>query len=113
MEPDKSGSLDLSQEEMRELGYRVVDFLVDRHTELRDQPVIRTADRATVEALAPRLRCRFLVASGYLERDEVLLSGFDRRDRRVADGWAADVYERRLSVQTRPSDVGRFSLPCW
>src|SRR3954447_17565301 len=51
MEPDKSGSLDLSQEEMRELGYRVVDFLVDRHTELRDQPVIRIADRATVEAL--------------------------------------------------------------
>ena len=93
-----------------EVEARIADALRD---ELPPSDVVlANVERATVEALALRLRCRFLVASGYLERDEVLLSGFDRRDRRVADGWAADVYERRLSVQTRPSDVGRFSLPC-
>jgi ribosomal protein L11 methyltransferase len=47
-----------------------------------------------VERLAPRLDARRLVASGYLERDEPALPGWGRVDRRVADGWAADLFER-------------------
>jgi ribosomal protein L11 methyltransferase len=48
-----------------------------------------------VERLAPRLTARRLVASGYLERDEPQLNGWRRVDRRVADGWAADLFERQ------------------
>lgn len=48
---DALESLELSPEVMRALGYRIVDFLVDRHATLRDQPVIRSASRATVEEL--------------------------------------------------------------
>jgi ribosomal protein L11 methyltransferase len=47
-----------------------------------------------VERLAPRLTAHLLVASGYLERDEPQLNGWRRIDRRVADGWAADLFER-------------------
>jgi len=47
-----------------------------------------------VERLAPRLKARRLVASGYLERDEPHPNGWRRVDRRVADGWAADLFER-------------------
>ena len=46
-----AGSLELSPEEMRELGYRVIDLLVERQIELRNRPVIRSADRADMEAL--------------------------------------------------------------
>jgi ribosomal protein L11 methyltransferase len=51
--------------------------------------------RASVEELAPRLRCRVLVASGYLEDDRIDLGGWSHRERRVAEGWAADVFKRR------------------
>ena len=50
--------------------------------------------RGTVEALAPRLRCRMLVASGYLETEPVGLPGFRHERRRAADGWAADLFAR-------------------
>jgi ribosomal protein L11 methyltransferase len=48
--------------------------------------------RDTVEALAPRLRCRLLVASGYLDTDPPGLAGFRHLRRRGADGWVADLY---------------------
>jgi ribosomal protein L11 methyltransferase len=51
--------------------------------------------RPLVEELAPRLRSKILVASGYLEDDRIDLGGWSHRERRVADGWAADAYERR------------------
>lgn len=47
-----------------------------------------------VERLAPRLTARRFVASGYLEREEPALPGWRRIDRRIADGWAADLFER-------------------
>jgi hypothetical protein len=47
-----------------------------------------------VEALAPRLSAKQLIASGYLESDNPALTAFKRRERRAADGWAADVFER-------------------
>lgn len=43
-------TLELSPEEMRTLGYRVIDVLVEHFTTLRDKPVTRKGDRATMEA---------------------------------------------------------------
>jgi ribosomal protein L11 methyltransferase len=50
-----------------------------------------------VEQLLPRLPARQLVASGYLERDEPQLEGWQRIERRTADGWAADLLVRDVS----------------
>ena len=55
--------------------------------------VLANIARPTVEALAARLRCRVFVASGYLETEPVDVPGFRHRERRTAEGWAADVYE--------------------
>jgi ribosomal protein L11 methyltransferase len=46
-----------------------------------------------VQALAPRLSSRWLIASGYLVSDRPSLAPFRRRHRRTAEGWAADVFE--------------------
>lgn len=46
--PDET-PLSLSREEMRELGYRMVDMLVDHYDRVSEEPVVRTADRATLE----------------------------------------------------------------
>jgi ribosomal protein L11 methyltransferase len=46
-----------------------------------------------VQALAPRLSSRWLIASGYLVADDPSLPAFVRRRRQTADGWAADVFE--------------------
>jgi aromatic-L-amino-acid/L-tryptophan decarboxylase len=45
--------LDLPPEEMRRLGYRVIDALVDHFEELPRKPVTRTERRATLESLYP------------------------------------------------------------
>jgi hypothetical protein len=50
-----------------------------------------------VEHLLPRLPARRLVASGYLEGDEPGLQGWRRIERRIADGWAADLLERDIT----------------
>jgi aromatic-L-amino-acid/L-tryptophan decarboxylase len=42
-------TLELSGEEMRTLGYRVVDILVEHFEQLRDKPVTRKSDRLTLE----------------------------------------------------------------
>jgi ribosomal protein L11 methyltransferase len=49
--------------------------------------------RPTLEALAPRLRARRLIGSGYLPTDEVELEGFRHVRRITRDSWAADLYE--------------------
>jgi ribosomal protein L11 methyltransferase len=56
--------------------------------------VVANLTLAQVEALAPRVAARRLIASGYLETETPVLAGFDRRERRTVDGWAADVFER-------------------
>jgi ribosomal protein L11 methyltransferase len=49
---------------------------------------------ALVESLLRRVDARTVMTSGYLESDEPRLGPYVRRDRRVRDGWAADLLER-------------------
>jgi len=46
------------------------------------------------ERLVPRLDCSTLIVSGYAESEQPDLPGFRRVERRVADGWAADLFRR-------------------
>ncbi len=48
-----------------------------------------------VEGLLPKLQVERAIVSGYLERDDPRATGWQRLDRRVLDGWAADVLEFR------------------
>jgi ribosomal protein L11 methyltransferase len=48
-----------------------------------------------VEAMLPQLPVERAITSGYLERDEPRVDGWQRLARRVRDGWAADLLELR------------------
>ena len=47
-----------------------------------------------VERMLPELPAERAITSGYLERDEPRAGGWRRVERRVRDGWAADLLER-------------------
>jgi ribosomal protein L11 methyltransferase len=74
------------------LDVRLLDALVDPLPAA--DVVVANLTLAAVEALAPRLSTRLVIASGYLETDALALSAFERRERRAAEGWAADLFER-------------------
>lgn len=57
------------------------------------QVAVANITRTSVEALAPRLRSRSLVTSGYLPTDDAALPGFRHLRRITRCGWAADQYE--------------------
>jgi ribosomal protein L11 methyltransferase len=48
-----------------------------------------------VERMLPELPVERAITSGYLERDELRADGWYRVERRVRDGWAADLLELR------------------
>jgi ribosomal protein L11 methyltransferase len=48
-----------------------------------------------VEAMLPQLPVERAITSGYLDRDEPRVEGWHRLERRVRDGWAADLLELR------------------
>ena len=48
-----------------------------------------------VERMLPQLPVERAITSGYLERDEPQVDGWHRLERRVRDGWAADLLEFR------------------
>ena len=48
-----------------------------------------------VEGLLPKLEVQRAITSGYLERDDPSVAGWQRIERRVRDGWAADLLEFR------------------
>ena len=48
-----------------------------------------------VERMLPQLPVEQAITSGYLERDEPRAEGWRRLERRVRDGWAADLLELR------------------
>jgi hypothetical protein len=47
-----------------------------------------------VAKLAPRLRARHLIVSGYLESEQPFTSGYTQVSRLKEDGWAADLLRR-------------------
>jgi len=59
----------------------------------RTELAVANITRPTLEALAPRLRSRTVVASGYLPSDGPELPGHRHVRRLERDGWAADLYE--------------------
>jgi ribosomal protein L11 methyltransferase len=48
-----------------------------------------------VGGLLPKVPVQRAIVSGYLERDEPRVAGWQRVERRVRDGWAADLLEFR------------------
>ena len=56
--------------------------------------MVANISRAAVEILLTRAAARIVVASGYLEGDDLALGPYARRERRTRDGWAADRLER-------------------
>ena len=65
---------------------------------LRDElPAVTVAvaniTREAVEALAPRLRCEWLISSGYLPTDPALLPALRHVRRVTQGGWAADLHQ--------------------
>ena len=48
-----------------------------------------------VERMLPELQVERAITSGYLDRDEPRVAGWHRVERRVRDGWAADLLELR------------------
>jgi ribosomal protein L11 methyltransferase len=46
-----------------------------------------------VEAMLPQLPVERAITSGYLDRDEPRVDGWRRVERRMRDGWAADLLE--------------------
>ena len=48
-----------------------------------------------VERMLPQLPVARAITSGYLDRDEPQVDGWHRLERRVRDGWAADLLELR------------------
>jgi ribosomal protein L11 methyltransferase len=75
-----------------ELEVRRVDALVDSLPEA--DLVIANIDLGTLERLAPKLRCRRALTSGYYEGEPLRLPGFRRVDRRTEDEWVADLFTR-------------------
>jgi ribosomal protein L11 methyltransferase len=60
----------------------------------RTSLALANVTRETVERVAPRLGADELIASGYLAGEQLVLADWEHRDRREAEGWAADLFER-------------------
>ncbi|HLY85479.1 MAG TPA: 50S ribosomal protein L11 methyltransferase [Gaiellaceae bacterium] len=68
---------------------------VDLATELKPARLgVMNIAHDVVERLLPELPVERAITSGYLERDEPRVGGWRRLERRVRDGWAADLLER-------------------
>ena len=71
---------------------RVVDALADPLPEA--ELVVANIALAAVTALGGRVAAPRLVTSGYLVADRPEPAGYEHRERRELDGWAADLFER-------------------
>jgi len=71
------------------------DVEVDVATEFRTAQLgVMNIALDVVERMLPELPVGRAITSGYLERDEPQVDGWHRLERRVRDGWAADLLER-------------------
>ena len=75
-----------------ELDVRLADVLADPLPEA--DVVLANIALELVEEVAGRLRAPELIASGYLISDEPALAGWELRERRELQGWAADLLVR-------------------
>jgi ribosomal protein L11 methyltransferase len=72
------------------------DVAIDLLDELRPAELaVMNIALDVVEGLLPKVPVERAITSGYLERDEPRVAGWQRVDRRVRDGWAADLLELR------------------
>jgi len=89
-------AVEAAQSNARANGVRIETARLDART-ARLPPAdvaIVNVTRELVEAVAPRLSVRSLVASGYLQQDAAPLRGFRHVARVTDSGWAADLHER-------------------
>jgi len=71
------------------------EVAIDVLTELRPAELaVMNIALDVVERMLPVLPVDRAVTSGYLERDQPRVDGWHRVERRVWDGWAADLFER-------------------
>jgi ribosomal protein L11 methyltransferase len=70
----------------------VADVLAERLPEA--ELALANLELGLIELLAGRLQARVLVASGYQVAHDPILPGWERRQRRELDGWAADLFEQ-------------------
>jgi len=74
-----------------------------RHHDALDEPVpaagsaVANITAEAVRELAPRVEVSHLLTSGYLVSEQVSVDGFRALDRRVRDGWAADLSRRETA----------------
>jgi ribosomal protein L11 methyltransferase len=69
---------------------------VEVGTELRPSGIaVMNIALDVVERMLPELPVERTLTSGYLDRDEPRVEGWHRLERRVRDGWAADLLELR------------------
>ena len=69
---------------------------VEVETELRPASLgVMNIALDVVERMLPELPVERAITSGYLDRDEPHVEGWQRLERRVRDGWAADLLELR------------------
>jgi ribosomal protein L11 methyltransferase len=89
-------AVDTARENAARNGVEIESRVADASVETLPQADVALVNIAldVVERLAPRLDARVLVTSGYLDRDEPSLSGWEKVGRRTADGWAADLHRR-------------------
>jgi ribosomal protein L11 methyltransferase len=72
------------------------DVAIDVLDELRPAELaVMNIALDVVEGLLPKVPVERAITSGYLERDEPRIAAWQRLDRRVRDGWAADLLEFR------------------
>jgi ribosomal protein L11 methyltransferase len=75
-----------------EIEVRAADVFVERLPEALLALVNMTLE--AVGRVAPRVSAGELVVSGYLAGERPALAGWEHKDRREADGWAADLFAR-------------------
>lgn len=86
-------AVEVTRENAERNGVAVAAALLDARTgALEADVVVANIALDVVEALAPRVRCRSLVLSGYLASERPAVPGLARVARREHDGWAADWY---------------------
>ncbi len=86
-------AVEVTRENAERNGVAVEAAVLDARTDaLAADVVVANIALDVVEALAPRVRCRNLVLSGYLSGDRPVVAGLVHVARRERDGWAADSY---------------------